>query len=59
MYLLFVSMEYQKQIKRWYLVSSPSVCTQQRVPLPSVMVISLGKGRTPIHWETYFAKCYG
>jgi hypothetical protein len=48
-YILFVWMEYKKQIKNVY--------TGQRGALPSVRVITLGKEPRPGHWYRFFAEC--
>ena len=57
-YLLFVWMEYKKQIKKVYTGHFAECDTQQRGALPSVRVITLGKEPKPGHQFRYFAKCY-
>jgi hypothetical protein len=57
-YLLFVWMEYKKQIKKVYTGHFAECNTRQRVALPSVRVITLGKEHRPGHRFRFFAECY-
>jgi hypothetical protein len=56
-YLLFVWMEYKKQIKKVYTGHFAECNTRQRGALPSVRVITLGKERRPEHRYRFFAEC--
>jgi hypothetical protein len=57
-YLLFVWMEYKKQIKKVYTGHFAECYTRQRGSLPSVWVITLGKEHIPGHRLRFFAECY-
>jgi hypothetical protein len=56
-YLLFVWMEYKKQIKKVYTGHFAECNTRQRGALPSVRVITLGKEPRPEHRYRFFAEC--
>jgi hypothetical protein len=56
-YLLFVWMEYKKQIKKVYTGHFAECDTRQRGALPSVRVITLGKEPRPRHRYRFFAEC--
>jgi hypothetical protein len=56
-YLLFVWMEYKKQIKKVYSGHFVECDTRQRGALPSVRVITLGKEPRPGHRYRFFAEC--
>jgi hypothetical protein len=56
-YLLFVWMEYKKQIKKVYTGHFAECDTRQRGALPSVRVITLGKEPRPGHRYRFFAEC--
>jgi hypothetical protein len=56
-YLLFVWMEYKKQIKKVYTGHFAECDTRQRGALPSVRVITLGKEPRHGHWYRFFAEC--
>jgi hypothetical protein len=56
-YLLFVWMEYKKQIKKVYTGHFVECDTRQRGALPSVRVITLGKEPRPGHRYRFFAEC--
>jgi hypothetical protein len=57
-YLLFVWMEYKKQIKKVYTDHLAECNTRQRGALPSVRVITLGKEQKPGHRFRDFPECY-
>ena len=56
-YLLFVWMEYKKQIKKVYSGHFAECDTRQRGALPSVRAITLGKEQRPGHRFRDFAEC--
>jgi hypothetical protein len=56
-YLLFVWMEYKKQIQKVYTGHFAECDTRQRGALPSVRVITLGKEPRPGHRYRFFAEC--
>jgi hypothetical protein len=56
-YLLFVWMEYKKQIKKVYTCHFAECDTWQRGALPSVRAIALGKEPRPGHRYRFFAEC--
>jgi hypothetical protein len=58
-YLLFVLMEYKKQIKKVYTGHFAECDTRQRGALPSVKAIALSKEPRPGHWYRFFAECTG
>jgi hypothetical protein len=56
-YLLFVWMEYKKQIKKVHTGHFAECNTRQRGALPSVKAITLGKEPRPGHRYRFFAEC--
>jgi hypothetical protein len=56
-YLLFVWMEYKKQIKKVPTGHFAKCYTRQRASLPSVQAIALGKEPRPGHRYRFFAEC--
>jgi hypothetical protein len=56
-YLLFVWMEYKKQIKKVYTGHFAECNTRQRGVLPSVRAITLVKEPRPGHRYTFFVVC--
>jgi hypothetical protein len=56
-YLLFVWMEYKKQIKKVHAGHFAECYTRQRGSLPSVKTIALGKEPRPGHQYRFFAEC--
>jgi hypothetical protein len=56
-YLLFVWMEYKKQIKKVQTGHFAECYTRQRGSLPSVKAITLGKEPRPGHRYRFFAEC--
>jgi hypothetical protein len=58
-YLLFVWMEYKKQIKKVYTGHLAECDTRQRGALPSVRGIALGKEPRPGHRYRFFAEGNG
>jgi hypothetical protein len=58
-YLLFVWMEYKKQIKKVYTGHFAECDTRQRGALSSVRAIALGKEPRPEHRYRFFAECNG
>jgi hypothetical protein len=57
LYLLFVWMEYKKQIKKVHTGHFAECYTRQRGSLPSVKTIALGKEPRPGHRYRFFAEC--